>query len=222
MKTEMTTQDIDNLFGALEDLDPRITLCEGGLCTMASHPLVHTIYSGPRHNAMINRQLEHKLDSLRRAQSKKDWHSVVFLHERPYRLEALIMYKYALTNETFSKLAHDVWTDSENTRTSRDQWIEVFTSEKFEPAHAMNASERDTLRCLNTPFTVYRGASSTEGDTVPYGLSWSLSKITAEWFANRWGSGGVVRSRLVSPHEVVMYSEHRGEREIVLSAGYLG
>jgi hypothetical protein len=63
--------------------------------------------------------------------------------------------------------------------------------------------------------TVYRGigALSTEEDSA---FSWTLSKKTAKFFADRFGSNGKVIKREISPEDVIDYLDNRGENEIIL------
>ncbi len=55
---------------------------------MVHHPLV--IASLTRDASSINRTYREKLDSVKKAEADGDWSKYVFLHERPYRLDALL------------------------------------------------------------------------------------------------------------------------------------
>jgi hypothetical protein len=63
--------------------------------------------------------------------------------------------------------------------------------------------------------TVYRGIgslSAKEDDA----FSWTLSKKTAKFFADRFGSNGKIIKKEISIEEIVDYLDNRGEEEIIL------
>src|SRR4051812_40084189 len=72
--------------------------------SMIQHPLVHTMYF-PVSNGMYNRQLEQKREMIKRYETEGKWESIVFMHERPYRLQALLEYGYETDDDQFWQIA---------------------------------------------------------------------------------------------------------------------
>lgn len=77
----------------------------------------------------------------------------------------------------------------------------------------MSNSEFKTLKQLPKKLKVYRGADAD-------GLSWTLSKNTAEWFNNRnikmGNPNSIVMEKWISKDDVYAYLGTRGEEEIIL------
>jgi hypothetical protein len=100
-----------------EPLDPELQpwVEDGPIGPMLKHPLVYQIGII---NGWANRSLRYKQEALTRATEERDWHTVVFLHERPWRADALYklvqVYGDALPDQTYWELVGSVWTDSEN------------------------------------------------------------------------------------------------------------
>jgi hypothetical protein len=63
--------------------------------------------------------------------------------------------------------------------------------------------------------TVYRGATeqSTEVDKA---LSWTLSRKTAKFFANRFGSNGTIHKKVINTISVMDYIDTRNESEVLI------
>lgn len=187
------------------------------------HPLVYSIPLGPP--GLVNEQYRTKTTALARYEAKEDWHTVVFLHERPYRAETLyglasrLEIEQKLDAKMFWQLCRQVWTDTENAAHMSEVWDALF--EEFFPGeheHMMDDEERAYLNSLTEPITVYRGA--VEGLNED-GLSWTLERGQAMWFALRFGEvkdGGipVVLTAQVHRHEIVAYLTTRNEEEILL------
>lgn len=225
MFTDTNQLDLYNLNHV--DLDPALEMAltivgdPPDTIQIIAHPLVHTVYCGPAHHAMLNRSLAIKRAACERAKADGDEHKLVWLHERPYRADILVDIAHCLSVTQFSRLAHDVWVDTENARQQRDTWEWIFDAPNFSGTCAMNMEQNEHLTGLNMPLVVYRGADNLEGELIPWGMSWTTSKVKAQWFADRWGRDGAVHERVVKPHEIVMYTDERGEQEIVLHPKYL-
>jgi hypothetical protein len=192
---------------AKEPLDPELQdwLEDSPFGRCIKHPLVYQV---PMYAAgMANRQLAHKREALSRALADDDWHSYVFLHERPYRLQALIaLHERGVDPEAFEKLAVSVWSDSENIWQNHDEWRQVFewTGSGFD----LDELPREEL-------TVYRGAQE---DLNEEGFSWTLDRDLAEWFARRLPRDdhpAVVITGKVHRDYVIAHVTSRGENEIV-------
>lgn len=176
-----------------------------------NHPLVNEIYS-PEMNALYNLTFIEKTKAVKEARDAGKWPTFIFLHERPYRLQALV----ELVTEQDMHLAHemateiivqnlaDVYVDSEGTHVNREIWQELF--ERLPPA------DRNT-NALPDKVILYRGTDAPPGKDR--GFSWTLNKEKAKWFAERWKQNGRVRALEVLRDGIKLYTDDRGEAECV-------
>jgi hypothetical protein len=178
------------------------------------HPLVHE----PFHHftSMTNRAYLTKQRMLQRAINESDWSTVVFLHERPYRLDALWQHADLLPDSEFWSLAGQVWIDSENIWQKDRLWRAILRQPR--PAHEnfMDPADWEAFDALPETLTVARGCIVGLNE---HGLSWTTDAETAKWFAHRFADHKgtpTVRMRTVQKSEVFAYLGGRGESEIIL------
>src|SRR5437763_4496201 len=101
---------------AAETLDPEFAdwMEDGPFGPAIKHPLVYDFT--PQVAGIPNRQLRYKKAALARAIEQKDWHTVVFLHERPWRADALLNivadHDDEIADADYWKLVGSVWIDS--------------------------------------------------------------------------------------------------------------
>lgn len=188
---------------------------------MLRHPLVYMVpFILP---GMANRALEYKQQALIKAQDDGDWHTVVFLHERPYRLRALIDYVTGRDEDgdiiplaNVPAVHHDlvaaVWVDSENIEQNMDDWRALFRN--GESIWIGTLEERaqfeslPTIEHINGPMIrAWRGGSV--GD-----WSWTTDVEIARFFSRR--SGLPVRGHLIPKADVFGYLTRRGESELLV------
>ena len=181
------------------------------------HPLVFSVLYDPVMNAMLNAQLQHKNEALKKARGSKDWHSFVFLHERPYRHEALMEIDLKLTVKEFWEMARFVWMDSENIWQFQIYWENVFVRPN---SHLMmTEGEKVALAAMTEMITIYRGYQPRKNK---YGLSYTLHEPFALRMATGYGKKGKVWTRQVKKADVVAYLNERGdEQEIIIKPSIL-
>jgi len=158
-----------------------------------------------------------KLRRLRESYDRHDVDAYVFIHDRPFRFSALLDAKeWALKDDWFA-CAGSVWIDCEGPGKNAEVWrTEVFTL----PDSLLTMTERDLLHyhSLETPVTVYRGATSRYH--AKNGLSWTLDKDRAIWFAKRFSKLGHCRwlaeVKVDRAHISSMFFG-RGESEVILT-----
>jgi len=179
------------------------------------HPLVFSIPHSPLLNRITNERYLAKQEGLEKALEEKEWNRAIWLHERPYRFEALESIWSRITRDrTKAELFMEVWTDSENLWQVRDIWEDMAREIDIEHFHAaMSDDDQEVLDSLSFPLEVYRG-----GDPAyEQGLSYSLDRGKAEWFAARYGEDGeLFTTTLESVDDVLFYYGDRGESEIVI------
>ena len=159
-----------------EDLEPELEarLTDGPLGQMVHHPLVIDLMAVPEMYGRLNQQLRYKRERLAEARAEGDWHTFVFLHERPYRLEALA--KVPTSIEDFGDVVGSVWIDSENIWEGYDQWCDLLASRPS----MMDEDELAALAAMPDVIEVHRGYGHRQ-----LGLSWTVDYEKAEWFAGR-------------------------------------
>jgi hypothetical protein len=99
---------------------------------------------------------------------------------------------------------------------------EAFSCEEPNRDKIMYARERKYLEKLPQKITIYRGMTLEEKESGCFGISWTLKKKTAEFFANRYwrnfatkGKKKVVHSITIDKNEVIAYFAVRSEYEII-------
>jgi len=202
------------------DLAPWVE--DGSWGKMLRHPLVYQVpLVLPGH---ANKAYAYKKDALESAVENEDWHSVVFLHERAYRLRALIdsvigrteyehgggdIIPLCLVDRVFWSLAADVWVDSENIEQLIEDWRALFAG-AGEPGCDLwlgTDDERRAFDVLPDPIPAYRGG--VVGD-----WSWTTNRDTAQFFARR--SGYPVREALIPKADCFGYLTRRSEYELLV------
>lgn len=202
------------------DLVPYLTVNGLGM-KMIAHPLVHDLLPV---SGLANQQYLRKKQALAEAIAAKDWHSVVFLHERPYRCEALIDYVLGRyensdivipvtqhTSQEVRDLVVDVWTDSENIHQHVEEWMQI-TSGWFpgQPLLLASEEERAEFDALPDLLIVWRG------DCDDGGWSWSLDNKVAEFFARRFSANHALLNGYVDKRNVFGFITRRSEAEVMV------
>lgn len=188
---------------------------DGPVGPMLRHPLVYDIMVRAM-PGMANRQYAMKQRQLAEAEAEKDWHTVVWLHERPYRLKALLDYVIGRDMDGFiiplqlhsrehDDLVTDVWIDSENIDQHLFEWNALLNN-----GHGIwlgGDEGREAFDALPDPIPAWRGG--TVGD-----WSWTTDPDVAEFFSRR--SGYPVRHALIPKADVFGYLLQRSEAELMV------
>lgn len=180
------------------------------------HPLVVATLTTDA--SVINRTYRHKVVAVARAKANRDWGLFVLLHAKPYRLDALVVAtKHGLKDKPseFWDLVGLVWLGTENARQHPIIWRRLW-SEAVEGRRAC-MSEEDLRIFDNLPekIEVWRGTSHKRGVA---GLSWTLDREKAVWFAQRFCTESrvpLLAAGMVEKRDVLAYFGERGEREII-------
>lgn len=182
---------------------------------MLRHPLVYQV---PFLNSgMANKTLRLKREALDKAVREGDFHSAVFLHERPYRTMALIHYAVGTNefgvpfrlggcNPEIRALAAEVWKDSENLEDHEDEWRVMLGTPGL-----ILCDDAEGYARLPEWVEVYRG------DIDDAGMSWSMSRDVADWFAKRFDGNAPLLKGRVHKTRITGYLFGRGEQEILVN-----
>jgi hypothetical protein len=186
------------------------------------HPLLRVndldaYFKDGRSNAeLFNRRYRDKRAQLTAAIESRNWHSYVFLHERPYRLQAILdtIHDYEIAERDLWPLVAEVWRDNENIHQCLAKWRKLWSLSSPCRKLVMSNYERRKLAQLPAILTIWRGVSRRK---AVHGLSWTLDRKKAEWFARQRsrGAGLLVHGR-VRKRDVLAYFSRRNEREIVV------
>lgn len=190
-----------------------------GMCIQ--HPLYYSIMHHPMMNAYANAALKQKKAAVKEAEVEERWHRYVLMHERPWRFEALTRIADRITSiEEYWSLVSFIWIDSENIWQHHDQWVELFNArEREEQWRMMDTEESDGLDALPEVIPVYRGTAYAERI---HGLSWTLDRDKAVWFAERFGTDTpLLAEGAARKHLVIAYFTSRGEEEIVVMPNHV-
>jgi len=184
------------------------------------HPIVFGVPYTPVMNFFYNQQFALKMKALQQAFSEQDWHSYVFLHERPHRFEALEAIRPKLTGEAFWNLISSVWSDSENLwqvgPTRIRKLLKLYPGDRH---HFMDDRETGFLSRLPDQFRVFRGHQRQNQK----GFSWTLSYNKAMWFGRRYQPAGRARisQGVVNKADIVGLVLHRNEMEVVVDPRHM-
>jgi hypothetical protein len=133
-----------------------------------------------------------------------------------YRILKDKLYWYALRNS---------YDGSDNLFHYRHDIAIAFSSKEPNRQFLMQKKERDFLESLPEQITIYRGMTEDELRQKDFGVSWTLKKEVAEFFANTYQRNyatkhlkKVVHEITISKSEVIAFFNQRTEFEII----YLG
>jgi hypothetical protein len=185
------------------------------------HPLVFSIVHADFQNAMVNEQYRVKKQYVAEKMAKGDYSAAVWMHERPYRLDAFMGITEYLTDTKYWRLLGELWTDSENIYQNYQQWEDYLSSERTRKWEFMDKEERAALKKLRKKglkLRVYRGYCVKDSME---GMSWTLDRARAEWFARRFAALDhadtcAVAIGAVHPDDVFAHKLGRDEDEIVV------
>ncbi len=190
----------------------------GPLGQMIHHPLIIETFLTVNKCGLVNARYTEKLAAVENARLERKFSPYVFLHERPYRLDALtklldddLLYDPAV----YWPLVAQVWIDSENIWQNIEQWNYIWTA-MSDSLLAMSDADRESFLAMKNMITVYRGLDSRG---TREGMSWTTDRKKAEWFSKRFSSQDrtpVVLTASVAKRDVLAYFTNRGENEIVV------
>ena len=178
---------------------------------MLRHPLIYQVpfFSG----GQANYQYEAKKKYVAEALEKKNYSQFIFLHERPYRVEAFLEIESLLTDKQYWELLSSIYTDTENAWAYLSQYKKLFSSQRSHREYLMDEEERKVYEALPDEVTVYRGYQVGQNRN---GISWTTSKKTAQWFATRFAKQGKVLEKRVPKRDIISVFNGRNESEVVI------
>lgn len=202
---EIFGEDPHNLTKLHPDLQPFVREVNG--FTMLHHPLVVELLPTWK---PANEKYAHKQRRLAEALKDGDWHTVIYLHERPYRLEALRTYwrEKAIDLPTFRVLLPDVWSDAEPNDTD-PRYLTMWR--QASKGHGIVYSDPDLH--LDQPEVIYRGGGKID---EKLGIAWTTDWNIARFFAMRYRDIGVIWTATCRIEDVLGFVQDRSESEVII------
>jgi hypothetical protein len=183
------------------------------------HPLLsHHSIREPHGVEMANKIYEGKSRQIAEAIQSQDWTLFVFLHERPYRVDALIelINEFGVSGKDLWPVVGEVWSDTESVRFEGDAWRTIWCTNCPDREWAMAREEFERLNMVPEQLEIWRGVNH---EDAVRSLSWTLDRDVAVWFARRFAAvhDPVLLARgWVSKRNVLAYLTGRSEAEIVV------
>ena len=182
-------------------------------------PFCIEIFFRPEFCALIHVRYDSNRERALEAFEARDWSGFVFAHERGYRFEALsLVSETDISTRELADLVLECWIDSENIHQNAEEWADLLARIPHEYfLAALGADDKETFAKLPEEIEIYRGAKKGLNEE---GLSWTLDREKAEWFANRFereDEEGIVLTRTVKKKDIAFYTNRRGEDEVVVA-----
>lgn len=184
---------------------------DGALGAQVRHPLVYQVPLWS--NGSANAYYLQKKKDLGKALEEKNYNRVVYLHERPYRLQAFIQIAKYLSDEKYWSFLASIWTDTENAWQNLDEWRKLFNSSRPKRQRLMDRDEVLAYDSLPNTVKIYRGCQKGINED---GISWTLKRDKAEWFATRFSKDGVVLEKEIQKKDIIAVFTNRNEFEVII------
>ena len=204
---------LQHLMEIIEPLHPDLIPyfeADGALGAQVRHPLIYQVPLWS--NGSANAYYLQKKKDLEKAIAEKNFNQIIYLHERPYRLQAFISIAEELSDSKYWSILSGIWTDTENQWQNLEQWKELLSANRSSRHYLMDESEVQLLNSLPEFVKIYRGCVKGLNED---GLSWTLDKAKAEFFANRFSKEGIILEREIPKSEIIAVLLGRGESEVI-------
>jgi len=185
---------------------------QGSLGEQLRHPL---LYQVPLlNNGAANRLYKIKVLEVVRALGEENWNKYVWIHERPYRIDAFIKVADKMSDRCYWETLAVIWSDTENGWQNLSEWQRLFDSDRPERRYLMDTFDFQAYSNLPDVVTVYRGCQKNQNEND---LSWTLDKEKAQFFAKRLGKKGIVLEKSVKKNQIVAVLLGRNEQEVIIT-----
>lgn len=187
---------------------------------MFKHPLYFAVpYFGTKfERECLLGSISAKTERISQFISEGNLSALVWMYERPYRLEALMNNHPLVSPDNFYPVMGNVWTDSENIWQGKGMWNALWTRCRNEGKLdlTMEPEDRELLSVVQKQdrVEVFRGARP---KVNMRGISWTVDEAKARWFSNRLCKGGRTYRITVNRSDILAAFAGRGESEVVIS-----
>jgi hypothetical protein len=191
-------------------------------CLALEHPLLPVEFVLTYPPSQINAWFEKAVQAANEFKKAGNWLDYVDCHVKRFQLEAFRNIEKKLSNAEYWQILSSIWTYSDNIWQHIDEWVSALRSSRPERQEFMSPEERAAFESLPPILTIYRGYQPRRNRN---GLSWTLSRETAEFMSNYvvlpgtdiklTGKDGKVRQKTISKKEAFAYLCDRKEEEII-------
>ena len=139
------------------------------------------------------------------------------LIEKPYRLDAFLEIQDRLSDAQYWRNLEFVFSMTEYVHESKTKWLSLLQSNQRYRPLMMTRKDRKAFENLPDTLTIYRGYQHGKY-RHKMGLSWTLSKEKAIWFAHRRSTNGSPKVVVgtCKKADVFCYTDDRNEQEIII------
>lgn len=192
---------------------------------MAQHPILTSFATMDIESKKLVHITEENFDKLLEQRLKKIDEQVdkedmfgIFIHiHKPFRLPVLMRITEELNDKQYTEALIDLWVDTEFPHENGVELM-LLLFKKADKKYLMTDEERAELDKMNDMIVVYRGLQK---DAIENGMSWTIEKKVAIWFATRFDrKGRVIKAKIPKKH-VFAFKDQRAEGEIILNPNYL-
>ena len=195
------------------DLVPYLTESAAGI-PILNHPLVQNLFHSAAFNRQMNLRYEEKKKALEESIQNRNYIRTIYLHERPFRLDAFIKYIFThVTGKEYWELLQSVWIDTMNSWQSHELWEVLWENKTPGREFCMEETERAVLVSLPEKIVAYRGTGNNKNQ---HGFSWSLDIEVAKKFSRMYGQKGDVYRAVIPKENIYAYFNGRNEAELVV------
>jgi hypothetical protein len=130
--------------------------------------------------------------------------------------------KDQLNDKDYWRTLADACTGSDNLYHLNEEVKEAFLEDRSQRQYLMTKQELKIYNSLPENITIYRGMTVAELESGEFGVSWTLSRECAEFFAFKYGRNfstegipKVVHQLEVKKVEILAYFNDRNEQEVI-------
>lgn len=120
-------------------------------------------------------------EETRTRESIEYWKHLIWGHDECDRVYALKKHARKLDDASFWQVLGQLWCSQKVTHSLQSTYARLFRYRRPKREHLMSNAEREIFSLLPKEFTVFRGYAMGDGP----GMSWSLDRRVACWFAHR-------------------------------------
>jgi hypothetical protein len=138
------------------------------------------------------------------------------------RFQSFLKIKDQLNDKDYWLTLADAYTGSDNLYYLKEEVKEAFLEDRSQREYLMKKKELKIYNSLPKSITIYRGMTVEELESGDFGVSWTLSKERAEFFAFKYGRNlstegkpKIVHQLEVMKVEILAYFNERNEQEVV-------
>jgi hypothetical protein len=216
--------DLDELMNREEPLRKKymryVIEHDGGRLSL-SHPVLYVPVIRLDRCAYLHRDIETMEALAAELLGDGNVHDFVLCHTKPFRVaafrKALRKLGAKIKDKDYWQTLRLVYETNENPSGHWHTFRRWLAARRRDREYFMEPEERDLLRRLPDSFTVYRGYSGFRGE----GMSWTLDRRVADWFAHRRADGRHPRviTGVVRRDDVLALLESAGEAEVLVPYG---